>query len=114
MTRADLIKAEREQLLIQRGEMKKEIEQQKREMYEQIEKVKQGKLNPSEILQTLSIQKGSDNISRSPSKPNKSVQVVTKAQDSKLPSKNTTLDQTKPLDKEKTTEKPTLKKKTDD
>lgn len=33
MTRADSIKAEREQLLQQRAEMKKEIEAQKREMY---------------------------------------------------------------------------------
>jgi hypothetical protein len=77
MTRAETIKAEREQLLSQRAQMKKEIEQQKREMYEKIDKVKQGKMNPNEILMSLSIQKEKEsinNISRSPPKPAKSAQ----------------------------------------
>lgn len=60
--------------------MKRQIEQQKREMYEKIEKVKHGKMDPSEILQSLSIQKDRDtltntNMSKSPAKPVKSVQL---------------------------------------
>lgn len=47
MFKADLIKNERQQLLDQRQLMKKEIERQKREMYEKIEKLKQGKIDPN-------------------------------------------------------------------
>lgn len=52
-------------------------------MYEKIEKVKHGKMDPSEILQSLSIQKDRDtltntNISKSPAKPVKSVQLPEK------------------------------------
>jgi len=34
--------------------MKKEIEKQKRDMMEKLEKVKQGKIDPNELLKSLS------------------------------------------------------------
>lgn len=84
--------------------MKREIEQQKREMLEKIEKVKQGKLDPSEILQSLSVQqkeRDPNNVSRSPAKPVKTQaheekKMSDRNNSSSLPkeSKNTTLDQT--------------------
>lgn len=54
MFKADHIKNEREQLLQQRQVMKKEIEKQKRDMMEKLEKVKQGKIDPNELLKSLS------------------------------------------------------------
>lgn len=39
--------------------MKKEIEQQKREINEKLEKMRQGKINPAEILSSLSVQQSS-------------------------------------------------------
>lgn len=54
MSKAEHIQQEREQLLDQRQIMKKEIERQKREMMEKIEKVKQGKIDPNELLKSLS------------------------------------------------------------
>jgi uncharacterized protein YbgA (DUF1722 family) len=55
MLKAQHIKEEREQLIHQRGEMKKEIEKQKRDMFEKIEKFKQGKLDPNELQKSLSM-----------------------------------------------------------
>jgi predicted ATP-grasp superfamily ATP-dependent carboligase len=54
MYKADLIKREREQLIQQRGLMKKEIEKQKRDMMDKLEKVKQGKIDPNELLKSIS------------------------------------------------------------
>ena len=59
MKRAEDIKAEREQLLEQRSLMKKEIEQQKRDISHKLEKMRQGKIDPAEILNSLSIQQSS-------------------------------------------------------
>ena len=36
--------------------MKKEIEKQKRDMMEKIEKLKQGKIDPNELLKSLSME----------------------------------------------------------
>ena len=47
MSKADHIKQERNQLLEQRQLMKKEVEKQKREMLEKIQKLKQGKIDPN-------------------------------------------------------------------
>lgn len=53
MEKAQHIKREREQLLNQREEMKKEIEKQKRDMLLKIDKLKQGKIDPNELLKSL-------------------------------------------------------------
>jgi hypothetical protein len=47
MSKAEQIKYEREQLLDQRQLMKKEIEKQKRDMMDKIDKLKQGKIDPN-------------------------------------------------------------------
>lgn len=47
MSKADHIKNERAQLLDQRQLMKKEIEKQKRDMMDKIDKLKQGKIDPN-------------------------------------------------------------------
>ena len=60
MEKAERIKKERQDLLVQRALMKKEIEKEKREMFEKIEKVKLGKLNPNELLKNLSTDTGMD------------------------------------------------------
>ena len=59
MEKAERIKKEREDLLVQRDLMKKEIEKEKREMFEKIEKVKLGKIDPNELLKSLSSDNGS-------------------------------------------------------
>jgi hypothetical protein len=46
MLRAEAIKQEREEIMDQRAIMKKQIEVEKREMMEKIEKVKLGKMRP--------------------------------------------------------------------
>ena len=53
MYKADHIKRERQQLLQQRQVMKKEIEKQKRDMMDKLEKVKQGKIDPNQLLKSL-------------------------------------------------------------
>ena len=53
MYKADHIKREREQLLQQRQVMKKQIQKQKRDMMEKLEKVKQGKIDPNDLLKSL-------------------------------------------------------------
>ena len=37
--------------------MKKEIDKQKRDMHEKIEKLKQGKMDPNELLKSISLEK---------------------------------------------------------
>ena len=46
-------------MLEQRSLMKKEIEQQKRDISHKLEKMRQGKIDPAEILNSLSIQQSS-------------------------------------------------------
>lgn len=102
--------------------MKKEIEQQKRDMYEKIEKVKQGKMNPNEILQSLSIQqkeRDPNNVSKSPSKTVKTQEdrrIHDRNNSSSIPkeSKNTTLDQTKLQANHPSAPSTVLKKRSDE
>ena len=51
--KADEIKRERMDILEQRQLMKKEIDRQKFDMMEKIDKVKQGKMDPNILLKTI-------------------------------------------------------------
>lgn len=56
MEKANKIKQERAQLLEKRSLMHKQIELQKYAIQEKIQKLKQGKISPDQIMKTLSFQ----------------------------------------------------------